>query len=85
MRRVSTLDQQRREAKLAKAAKEVERVLRRHGDDVAGGVVRRLQRDIAELQASLQEVLRSMPELERRHREKVKEANREVALYSSRS
>ena len=47
--RVSTLDQQRREAKLAKAAKEVERVLRRHGDRVAGGTVRRLQQDIARM------------------------------------
>jgi SAM-dependent methyltransferase len=53
IRRVTTLDQQRREARLAKAAKEVERVLRRHGDHVAGGVVRRLQHDIARMSARL--------------------------------
>jgi lon-related putative ATP-dependent protease len=43
----------------------------------------RFQRDIVELQTQLQETLRGMPELERKHRERVKEANREVALYAA--
>jgi len=43
----------------------------------------RFQKDIAELQAALQETLRAMPDLERKHRERVKEANREVALYAA--
>jgi lon-related putative ATP-dependent protease len=46
-------------------------------------VQQRFQRDIGELQAALQETLRGMPELERRHREQVKEANREVALFAA--
>lgn len=43
----------------------------------------RIQKDITELQARLQETLRTMPDLERRHRERVKEANREVALWAA--
>ena len=46
-------------------------------------VQQRYQRDISELQAALQEVLRAMPDLERKHREQVKEANRDVALYAA--
>jgi lon-related putative ATP-dependent protease len=46
-------------------------------------VQQRFQKDIAELQALLQETLRGMPELERRHRERVKETNREVAMYAA--
>jgi len=43
----------------------------------------RFQRDIAELQAKLQEAIRAMPELQRRHRERVKQLNREVALSAA--
>ena len=43
---------------------------------------RRIQRDVAELQEGLAEVLRSMPRLEREHREAVRGMNREVALYA---
>ncbi len=43
----------------------------------------RFQKDIAELQADLQQTLRAMPGLERRHRERVKDANREVAMYAA--
>jgi lon-related putative ATP-dependent protease len=43
----------------------------------------RFQRDIAELQSALQETLRAMPDLERKHRERVKETNREVAMYAA--
>ncbi len=43
----------------------------------------RFQRDIAELQADLQQTLRAMPDLERRHRERVKETNREAAMYAA--
>lgn len=43
----------------------------------------RRERDIAELQGRLQEILRAMPDLERRHRERVKELNRDVALYAA--
>ncbi|BDG02204.1 Lon protease family protein [Anaeromyxobacter oryzae] len=46
-------------------------------------VQERVKRDITQLQADLQRTLRSMPDLERRHREKVKEANREVALHAA--
>jgi lon-related putative ATP-dependent protease len=46
-------------------------------------VQQRFQHDIVELQGQLQETLRSMPDLERKHRERVKEANREVALYAA--
>jgi lon-related putative ATP-dependent protease len=43
----------------------------------------RIQKDIAELQEQLQATLRSMPQLEREHREKVKDMNREVALFAA--
>lgn len=43
----------------------------------------RYQRDIAELQAQLQEAIRAMPELVRRNRERVKQLNREVALSAA--
>ena len=43
---------------------------------------RRIQQDIAAVQEELQAALRGMPQLEREHREKVKELNREVALYA---
>ncbi|HSN93389.1 MAG TPA: ATP-binding protein, partial [Anaeromyxobacteraceae bacterium] len=43
----------------------------------------RYRREIGELQSELQETLRGMPELERKHRERIKEANREVALYAA--
>ncbi len=43
----------------------------------------RYQRDIAELQARLQETIRAMPELVRRNRERVKQLNREVALSAA--
>jgi predicted ATP-dependent protease len=43
----------------------------------------RYQRDVDELQARLQEKLRAMPDLERRHRERVKQLNREVAIYAA--
>lgn len=46
-------------------------------------VQQHFQKDIAELQALLQETLRAMPDLERRHRERVKETNREVAMYAA--
>ena len=42
----------------------------------------RIQKDLAEMQEELAELLRSFPARERRHREKVKEMNREVALYA---
>jgi lon-related putative ATP-dependent protease len=41
------------------------------------------QRDIGALQAELQETLRTMQDLERKHRDRVKDANREVALYAA--
>jgi lon-related putative ATP-dependent protease len=43
----------------------------------------RYRKEITELQNQLQVTLRGMPELERKHRERVKEANREVALYAA--
>ncbi|HEY7724812.1 MAG TPA: ATP-binding protein [Anaeromyxobacteraceae bacterium] len=43
---------------------------------------RRLQEAIAAIQGELQEALRGMPRLDRRHRERVRELNREVALYA---
>jgi lon-related putative ATP-dependent protease len=43
----------------------------------------RLQRDISELQGRLQETIRAMPDLQRRHRERVKALNREVALSAA--
>ncbi|HEX9050120.1 MAG TPA: ATP-binding protein [Anaeromyxobacter sp.] len=46
-------------------------------------VQERFQRDIAGLQADLQQTLRAMPDLERAHRERVKETNREVAMYAA--
>ncbi len=42
----------------------------------------RIQQDIAALQEELQAALRGMPQLEREHRERVKELNREVALFA---
>ncbi len=46
-------------------------------------VQERFKRDIVELQDSLQLTLRAMPELERRHRERVKDANQGVALFAA--
>ncbi len=46
-------------------------------------VQERFQSDIAGLQVDLQQTLRAMPDLERRHRERVKETNREVAMYAA--
>lgn len=43
----------------------------------------RFKRDIGELQERLQEAIRSMPALQREHREKVKQLNREVALSAA--
>ncbi len=43
----------------------------------------RIQRDIAELQGKLQETIRGIPDLQRRHRERVKQLNREVALSAA--
>lgn len=43
-------------------------------------VQERFERDIAELQGLLQEAIRAMPDLQRKHRERVKQLNREVAL-----
>ncbi len=40
----------------------------------------RFEREIAALQARLQEAIRAMPDLQRRHRERVKRLNRDVAL-----
>ncbi|HZY05864.1 MAG TPA: ATP-binding protein [Anaeromyxobacteraceae bacterium] len=42
----------------------------------------RLQKDIAALQEELGAVLRSVPQLERDHRERVKDMNKEVALFA---
>ena len=42
----------------------------------------RIQKDIAAIQEELQAALRGMPGLERKHRERVKDLNREVALYA---
>ncbi len=42
----------------------------------------RIQKDIAAIQEDLQASLRAMPQLERKHREQVKELNREMALYA---
>ncbi len=40
-----------------------------------------IQKSIAAIQDEMQAVLRGMPQIEREHREKVKELNREVALF----
>ena len=42
----------------------------------------RIQKDLEELQGELARLVRSFPEQERRHREQVKEMNREVALHA---
>jgi len=42
----------------------------------------RVQKDLQELQESMAEVMRSFPAQERRHREQVKEMNREVAQHA---
>jgi len=42
----------------------------------------RIQKDIVAIQEELQTALRGMPQLEREHRERVKELNREIALYA---
>lgn len=42
----------------------------------------RIQQDISAIQEELQAALRGMPQLEREHRERVKDLNREVALYA---
>ncbi|WP_242338423.1 Lon protease family protein [Anaeromyxobacter sp. SG66] len=46
-------------------------------------VQERLRRDIGELQNQLAEVLRTMPDLERRHRERVKEVNDDVTVRAA--
>jgi predicted ATP-dependent protease len=46
-------------------------------------VQERFHRDIAALQGKLQETIRAMPEVLRKHREKVKALNREVALSAA--
>lgn len=51
--------------------------------ELPGEVQERFKHDIAELQGRLQLTLRAMPDLERRHRDKVKAANREVALSAA--
>ncbi len=43
----------------------------------------RIQQDIAAIQEELQAAMRGMPQLEREHRERVKELNREVALFAA--
>jgi lon-related putative ATP-dependent protease len=43
----------------------------------------RIEREIGELQGRLQQAIRGMPELQRRHRERVKDLNREVALSAA--
>ncbi len=43
----------------------------------------RIQKEIGALQEELQTMIRALPQLERDHREKVKEMNREVALYAA--
>jgi lon-related putative ATP-dependent protease len=42
----------------------------------------RIQKDILAIQEELQTALRAVPQLERKHRERVKELNREIALYA---
>ncbi len=42
----------------------------------------RIQKDLAAVQEELHSALQSMPQLERRHREQVKDVNREVALFA---
>jgi len=42
----------------------------------------RIKKDLSAMQEELQAVLRTMPQLEREHREKVKEMNRETALFA---
>jgi len=42
----------------------------------------RIQKDLAEMQEALAALVRSFPAAERRHREQVKEMNREVALFA---
>lgn len=54
-----------------------------HFRELPQEVQERFQRDIAELQARLQETIRAMPELQRRHRDRVKQLNREVALSAA--
>jgi lon-related putative ATP-dependent protease len=54
-----------------------------HFRELPPEVQARFQRDIAELQARLQETIRAMPELQRRNRERVKQLNREVALSAA--
>ncbi len=46
-------------------------------------VQERYSRDIAELQARLQETIRAMSDLQRRNRDRVKQLNREVALSAA--
>jgi predicted ATP-dependent protease len=54
-----------------------------HFRELPPEVQERFQRDIAELQARLQETIRAVPELQRRNRERVKQLNREVALSAA--
>jgi lon-related putative ATP-dependent protease len=46
------------------------------------GEQQRIQTDMAAIQEDLQTALRGMPQLERKHRDRVKELNREIALYA---
>jgi predicted ATP-dependent protease len=54
-----------------------------HFRELPPEVQERFQRVIAELQARLQETIRTFPDLQRRHRELVKQLNREVALSAA--
>jgi lon-related putative ATP-dependent protease len=54
-----------------------------HFRELPAEVQERFQRDIAALQARLQETIRALPELQRRNRERVKQLNREVALSAA--
>lgn len=54
-----------------------------HFRELPAEVQERFQRDITELQARLQEAIRAIPDLQRRHRERVKQLNREVALSAA--
>jgi lon-related putative ATP-dependent protease len=54
-----------------------------HFRELPQDVQERYHREVAELQTHLQETMRAVPELQRRHRERVKQLNREVALSAA--
>jgi predicted ATP-dependent protease len=54
-----------------------------HFRELPAEVRERFQRDITELQGRLQDVIRAVPDLQRRNRERVKELNREIALSAA--